>query len=157
VIAQVDGYATDVAIARLDGDRRPDIAVAIDRGVVEPGGVQAIVNRRRGFRPRPLVAGGVTPYRIAAGDLDGDWDADVVVPNTVSEDVTVFANDGAGGLAAAATEPVPYLTRGIAVAELDGDGRLDVVTSSLDDPDGTATAAPTSRPRTCSGRAWRCC
>jgi FG-GAP-like repeat len=141
VIAKVDGYPTDVAIARMDADRRPDIAVAIDRGVTAPGGAQTVVNRRWGFLLRPFAAGGTTPYRIATGDLDGDGDDDAVVPDTVSEDVTVFANDGAGALAAAATHPVPYLTRGIAVAELDGDRRLDVVTSSLDDPDGFGSAS----------------
>ena len=31
VIGQVDGSPTDIAVARLDRDRRPDIAVAVQR------------------------------------------------------------------------------------------------------------------------------
>jgi hypothetical protein len=141
VIGQVDGYASDIAVARMNADGRPDVAVAVERGVVEPGGVQVAINRRAGFRLRPFVEGGQTPYRLAVGDLDGDGDTDAVVPNTVSQDLTVFGNDGGGRLVAATTRPVPHLTRGIAIAEVDGDGRPDVVTSSVDDPDGFGSAS----------------
>jgi FG-GAP-like repeat len=141
VIGRVDGFASDIAIARLDRDRRPDVAVAVERGVVEPGGVQLVLNRAWSYRVNPLVAGGTTPYRIAVGDLDGDGDADAAVPNTASQDVTVFGNDGAANLVATATLPAPYLTRGIAIAELDGDRRADVVTSANGDPDGLTPAS----------------
>ena len=141
VIGRVDGFATDLAIARLDRDRRPDVAVALDRGVEAPGGAQVALNRRRGFRLQPFVPGGQTPYRIAVGDLDRDGDADAALPNTVSQDLTLLANDGTGALTPAATHPAPYLTRGIAIADLDGDRRLDVVTSANDDPDGFTPAS----------------
>ena len=141
VIGQVDGSPTDIAVARLDRDRRPDIAVAVQRGGEEAGGVQVALNRFWGFRVQPLVLGGSTPYRVGVGDLDGDGDLDAAVPNTVSQDVTTFANDGAGGLAVGSTIPVPFQTRGIAVADLDRDGRPEIVTSSIDDPDGISSAA----------------
>jgi FG-GAP-like repeat len=140
VIGQADGFVTDVAIARLDRNRRPDVAVAVER-IAEPGGMQVARNRRLGFHVEPLVPGGQTPYRIAVGDLDGDGDADAAVANTISQDVTVFGNHGAGGFGVTATHPAPYLTRGIAIAELDGDGRPDVVTSANDDPDGFTSAS----------------
>ena len=90
---------------------------------------------------QPFVQGGITPYRIGVGDLDNDGDRDVVVPNTVSQDLTLFGNDGAGGPAVTATPAVPYLTRGIAVANVIGDWRPDIVTSSIDDPDGATSAS----------------
>ena len=141
VIGQVDGSPTDIAVARLNSDHRPDIAVAVQSVSGEAGGVQVAVNRFWGFRVQPLVLGGSTPYRVGVGDLDGDGDLDAAVPNTVSQDVTTFANDGAAGLAVATTIPVPFQTRGIAVADLDRDGRPDIVTSSIDDPDGIASAS----------------
>jgi FG-GAP-like repeat len=141
VIGTVDGYASDVAVARLNRDLRPDVAVAVERGVAEPGGVQTAVSRWCRLALRPFVAGGQTPYRVGTGDLDGDGDIDVVEPNTVSGDVSVFANDGAGGLTLAETLPAPYLTRGIAVGDLNGDRRPDLATSSTDDPDGVSSAA----------------
>jgi len=141
VIGQVEGFPTDIAIARLNAGRRPDLVVAVQVSGTEPGGVQVALNRFGGFRLQPFVQGGVTPYRVGVGDLDNDGDTDVVVPNTVSEDLTVFGNDGAGGLAVTATPAVPYLTRGIAVANVIGDWRPDVVTSSTDDPDGSTSAS----------------
>ena len=141
VVASVDGYASDIAVDRIELDCRPDLVVAVDRGVVEPGGVQAVLNRRDGFELQPFAPGGQTPYRIATGDLNRDGHADAVTPNTVSGDLTVFAGDGLGVLAAVTSLRAPHLTRGIAVAHLDGDRRLDVVTSSADDPSGAGDAA----------------
>jgi hypothetical protein len=141
VIGTVDGFPSDLAVAQLGGDRTLDVAAAVERGVVEPGGVQVVLNRWWGLKFRPFVQGGQTPYRIGTGDLDGDGDVDAVAPNTASHDLTVFTNDGAGRLTAAETLPVPYLPRGVAVADLDGDGRQDVATSSIDDPNGATSAA----------------
>lgn len=141
VIGQVDGSPTDIAVARLNRGRTPDIAVAVQRGGEEAGGVQVAVSHSGAFRVEPLVLGGLTPYRVGVGDLDGDGDLDAAVPNTVSQDVTTFANDGAGGLAVGSTVPVPFQTRGIAVADLDRDDRPETVTSSIDDPDGISSAA----------------
>ncbi len=141
VIGQLDGSPTDMAIARLNTGLRPDIAVAVQRGGTEPGGVQLALSGFGGLVLQPFVQGGITPYRVGVGDLDNDGDRDVVVPNTVSQDLTLFGNDGAGGLAVTATPAVPYLTRGIAVANVIGDWRPDVVTSSTDDPDGATSAS----------------
>jgi FG-GAP-like repeat len=141
VIGTVDGFPSDLAVAQLGGDRTPDLVAAVERGVAEPGGVQVVLNRWWGLRFRPFVQGGPAPYRVGTGDLDGDGDVDAVAPNTASGDLTVFTNDGAGRLTATASLPAPYLPRGIAVADLNGDGRQDVATSSTDDPDGATSAA----------------
>jgi VCBS repeat protein len=141
VIGTVDGFSSDLAVAQLGGDRMPDVVASVERGVVEPGGVQVVLNRWWGFKFRPFVQAGQAPYRVATGDLDGDGDVDAVTPNTASHDLTVFSNDGGGRLTATQTLPVPHLPRGIAVADLDGDGRQDVATSSVPDPDGFESAA----------------
>jgi len=141
VIGTVDGYPSDLAVAQMGGDRTPDVAAAVERGVVEPGGVQVVLNRWWGLRFRPFVQGGQAPYRIGTGDLDGDGDADAVAPNSASHDLTLFTNEGGGRLRASATLPVPYLPRAVTVADLDGDGRQDVATTSTDDPDGATSAA----------------
>jgi VCBS repeat protein len=141
VIGTVDGFPSDLAVAQLGGDRTPDVVAAVERGIVEPGGVQVVLNRWWGIKFRPFVQGGQAPYRVGTGDLDGDGDVDAVAPNTASHDLTVFTNDGAGRLTATETLPVPYLPRAVVVADLDGDGRQDVATSSLDDPDGATSAS----------------
>jgi VCBS repeat protein len=142
VIGAVSGSASDVAVARLNADRRPDVAVAVVRGILESGGVQLAASRHwSGWQFGPFVMGGQTPYRVAAGDIDGDRDVDLVQPNTVSGDLTVFANNGAGALALAETIPAGQLTRGIALADLNGDHRLDLATSSIDDPELSGPAS----------------
>ena len=52
----------------------PDVAVAVNRGVFERGGVQLLLNRRGSFAFGPLVLGGESPYSIDLGDVDGDGD-----------------------------------------------------------------------------------
>ena len=44
-----------------------------------------------------LVAQGWGPESVALGDLDGDNDLDVVTANSMTNDVTLLANDGNGG------------------------------------------------------------
>ena len=112
--------------------------MAVNRGVFERGGVQLLLNRRGNFAFGRLVLGGQTPYSIDLGDVDGDGDIDAAEPNTVSDDITVFTNRS-GALTAVPGPAAPYFTRGIAVADFNGDGLKDVATSSRDQPNGSAS------------------
>jgi hypothetical protein len=70
------------------------------------------------------------PYqRVRAADLNGDGRADVVTTNTGGSSLTVLLGNGRGGLAPAAGSPVavapsPFT---VAVGDVDGDGRRDLV------------------------------
>jgi FG-GAP-like repeat len=132
VVGEVDGIPSDLVVADFDGHPRPDLAVAVNRGVFERGGAQLVLNRRPDFIFGPLVLGGVAPYSIGAGDLDRDGDRDAVEPNTASDDLTVFSNSRPGALEATTVLPAAYLPRGIAVADFNRDGLADVATSSTD-------------------------
>ena len=137
LLGQVDGTPSDFAVGKF-ASPSPDVAVAVNRGVFERGGVHLLLNRRGSFAFGPLVLGGESPYSIDLGDVDGDGDLDAAEPNTVSDDITVFINRF-GSLAAAPGPAAPYLTRGIAIADLNGDGREDIATTSRDHPDGSGS------------------
>jgi len=72
---------------------------------------------------------GDSPRSPAAGDLDGDGDADVIIVNLGSDSISVFHNQGAGILAAPVdltTGPEPLQA---VLLDLDLDGDLDLLVS----------------------------
>jgi len=75
-------------------------------------------------------SGGET-WMLVLGDLSGDRAEDVAVVNSNSDNGAILLGDGGGGLAQAQvvpTDPFPLATD---LADLDGDGDLDWVTSSF--------------------------
>jgi hypothetical protein len=85
-----------------------------------------------GFGPGSLADLGEnsTPNGVAVGDVTGDGLADVVVTyggNRPTSMVAVFAQDGTGGLAAPVAYPSHDIPTAVRIADMDGDGRQDVV------------------------------
>ena len=71
----------------------------------------------------------IVSYGAYAGDLDGDGDSDLAVPNELPADVRVFLNDGQGGYGTFVKHALPggswpSPSEG---ADLDHDGRVDIV------------------------------
>lgn len=77
----------------------------------------------------PLVAGS-RPIVLSIGDLNADGSNDIVIGNFASDNLTVYFGNGTGDFSEADGSPV-FLPGGgpnaIALADLDGDGRLDIV------------------------------
>ncbi|PIQ32645.1 MAG: hypothetical protein COW62_07215, partial [Zetaproteobacteria bacterium CG17_big_fil_post_rev_8_21_14_2_50_50_13] len=72
------------------------------------------------------------PRQAAIGDMDGDGHPDIVVSESLTHSVGILKGDGAGNFYPVMTYVVTGATdpEGIALGDLNGDGRLDVVLSN---------------------------
>ena len=79
---------------------------------------------------------GTNPFAVAIGDIDGDGKPDLVVANSGSNTISVFRNTSANGsiTSSSFTTKVDFPTgafpMSVAIADVDGDGKLDIVVAN---------------------------
>jgi hypothetical protein len=121
--ARAQSYPESGAMVDLDGDGRRDL-VQID--VAQ--GVSVLAHTGNGFERRtgwePQITQVSYPARMAAGDLDGDGDPDVLAATFGA--LVVCRNDGTGRLVASSSAYAGSV-QSIAIGDVDGDGNADVV------------------------------
>jgi hypothetical protein len=161
------------SVGDMNGDRIPDVVVACgtccgSRPDPKSGHVVVLLGDGKGeFRDAPgspfKVASSVR--KVALGDFNRDGRLDVAAAQHDSYDVVVFLGDGTGRLAQAPGSPVaastgtrPH-THEIAAAEVNGDGRVDLLTTNANDNtisvllgDGTGRFAPAPASPVAAGR-----
>jgi FG-GAP-like repeat len=143
----VGSQPAGIASGDFNGDGLLDLVVANsgsnDASVLLGKGDGTFLSEVRyliGGRPDSVsVSGGgllnaMGPDSVAVGDLDGDGQLDLAVTSSASNDATILLGRGDGtfqtGVAVAVTDSsTPH--RGLAAADLDGDGRLDLVATQL--------------------------
>jgi hypothetical protein len=122
-------HAHGVAAGDFDGDGNLDLAVES----FEEDAVEVLYGDGKGRFEAPgrtFKTGGRVPYqRLRAGDLDRDGRTDLVTTNIQSGSVSVLLGSASRSMRAAAgspfaTGPSPFSH---AIADVDGDGALDVV------------------------------
>ena len=126
-----------VDAADLDGDGYDDlVAVSGNAGqlVVLRGGPSGALTMTE---DSPMAGGGSQPaYLLVLADVDRDGNADAVTASFFSSSqVGVALGDGAGGFTPKGSFPVGasgYAPSGLRVADMTGDGLLDIVTADYD-------------------------
>src|SRR5207247_6883301 len=117
-----DAENNAAAIADLNADGRPDLAVGTNSGV------SVLLGNGDGtFGPETALGTGSPANSVAIADLNADGRLDLAVTNLNSSTVSVLRGNGDGTFAAKtdfATGLVPY---SVATADLDADGRAGLV------------------------------
>jgi hypothetical protein len=130
---------SNVLISDINNDKKLDLVVACGKSR------KIIVLLGKGDGQFSAEASSTTvpdsPGEIALGDVNGDRNLDLAIATHDSYGVLLLLGDGNGGFASAPSSPIvmkvgqhPH-THGLALADMNGDNKLDLVTVNNSDND----------------------
>jgi hypothetical protein len=132
--------STAVAIGDVNKDGRADLVVANAGTRAVPGTtVSVLLGAASGFGMPTVLAVGTLPTDVALADFNGDSNLDIATTNERTNNVSIRLGDGAGGFGTGAATNYSigngFVTIGsypnaLAVADINGDNRLDIVTAN---------------------------
>mgnify|MGYP006277212903 CR=1 FL=1 len=145
------GYSGGVSLAMADvtGDGKADVITGTLGNTIARVRVFSQGSLVQDFRPLDLRFR--APILVTAGDMDGDGKAEIIVAGGPSAPPTITIFSGArAGQAIGSVFALPSSSRAgltVAVADHDGDGKLDIYTS--------AASGPSSLVKVFNGRSFR--
>jgi hypothetical protein len=128
---------SSVVVGDMNKDSKPDLVVACGQART----LTVFLNTGGNFRAASPVSVPDSPGDIELGDLNGDGNLDLAINSHDSYGVVVMLGDGKGGVALAPNSPIvmrdgthPH-THGLAIADMNGDRKLDLITVNNADND----------------------
>ncbi len=122
---------TSVVLGDLTGDGIPDIVSTNEFSNT----VSVLLGNGNGtFQTQQTFATGMNPFSVALGDLTGNGKLDLVVANSGTSAVSVLMGNGNGTFQTQQTFAIGGFnsnTDELVLADLNGDGILDIVTTNL--------------------------
>jgi hypothetical protein len=128
---------TGVVSLDVNGDGKPDLAVAGGYGVLSYFSLTTLINRGDGTFANPANFPVLQfPYSAVVGDFNGDGHADIATTSfTQTGGVSVLLGKGDGTFQAHVDSPTDQSPTAIAAGDFNGDGKLDLVVA-----DSTSTS-----------------
>jgi hypothetical protein len=124
---------TSIALGDLNGDGKTDIAVTDDASVAN---LVILTNTGGGTFSASSFPVLQSPNGLAAADVSRDGRIDIAVSSIGNGlgvgGVSLYLNDRSGGFAAPAMYASSLRPSGVALGDLNGDGKLDILTATAD-------------------------
>lgn len=128
-ITPSSGTPRGVATGDIDNDGDNDVVITTSM----PDNALVYRNSFGAFTFTGTNAVATTPQDVQLGDVDGDSDLDMLVINNGANTATLWKNDGSGFFnqtAGGSPYGLGMQPRGVAFADLDGDGDLDFISAN---------------------------
>ena len=140
LILPVGQIPLSVAAGDFDHNGALDLVTANSNGTVSV----LLGNGGGSFRPRVDLAVGAAPRAVAVGDFNGDGLLDVATAQQLSNTVSVLLGHGDGTFArplvfAASGQDFTFTPSSIAVGDVNGDGRSDLVINLIGGEDSVVS------------------
>ena len=119
-----------VLLTDVTGDGKADLIAAPSN---RSGVLSVLINRGDGTliaSPTFIDPAAIETVAVAMGDINGDGKPDVALANHGSNSISVFLDNGKGGLGAAVSYVVGVNPSAVALTDVTGDGRVDLIAAN---------------------------